>query len=154
SSLRRLLRNPLSFVWVYAFGWRVPESSAEPLVLDAVGVGDLVHEVLDSALRDLESTSGLASSDASAVMAAVDRATALAAANWESERAIPPAIIWRRTLDDAQLIAGRALAYSDTLLPGARAYSEVPFGGTEPKSEAKPPWDSSVPVTIPDTGFN
>jgi hypothetical protein len=37
SSLRRLLRNPLSFVWVYGFGWREPQSSAEPLVLDALG---------------------------------------------------------------------------------------------------------------------
>ena len=43
SSLRRLLRNPLSFVWIYAFGWREPQSSAEPLVLDALGVGDLAR---------------------------------------------------------------------------------------------------------------
>ena len=64
SSLRRLLRNPLSFVWVYAFGWREPQSSAEPLVLDALGVGDLVHMVLDRALRDLEAAGGLASADA------------------------------------------------------------------------------------------
>jgi RecB family exonuclease len=30
----------------------------------------------------------------------------------------------------------------------------VPFGGSEPKSDAETPWDSSAPVTIPDTGFN
>ena len=60
SSLRRLLRNPLSFVWVYAFGWREPQSSADPLVLDALGIGDLVHMVLDRALRDLEAGGGLA----------------------------------------------------------------------------------------------
>ena len=154
SSLRRLLRNPLGFVWVYAFGWRMPESSAEPLVLDALGVGDLVHMVLDGALRDLESADGLATADAAAIAAAVVRAAGLVAAEWESERAVPPAVIWGRTLDDARLTASQALTYGDELLPGARSYGEVPFGGLEPKSEAETPWDPRTQVTIPDTGFN
>ena len=154
SSLRRLLRNPLSFVWVYAFGWRVPESSAEQLVLDALGMGDLVHVVLDRALRDLESAGGLASADSAAITAAVDDAAGLIAADWENERAIPPAVIWKRTLDDARLLAGQALTYGDTPLPGARSYGEVPFGGSDPKSMAETPWDPTLPVTIPDTGFN
>ena len=64
------------------------------------------------------------------------------------------AVIWGRTLDDARVMAGRALSYGDDVLPGARAYGEVPFGGSEPKSDADTPWDASVPVTIPDTGFN
>ena len=154
SSLRRLLRNPLSFVWVYALGWRVPQSSAEPLVLDALGVGDLVHMVLDRALRDLEGAGGLASANAVTIEAAVRRAAESVAADWESERPIPPAVIWGRTLDDARLMAGRALSYGDDLLPDARSYGEVPFGGSEPKSDAEMPWDPGVPVTIPDTGFN
>jgi PD-(D/E)XK nuclease superfamily len=154
SSLQRLLRNPLSFIWVYAFGWRMPESSAEPLVLDALGVGDLVHMVLDSALRDLESVDGLAYADAAAIAAAVARAVRLVAARWESERAIPPAVIWGRTLDDVRLMASQALTYGDELLPGARSFGEVPFGGLEPKSEAETPWDPRMQVTIPDTGFN
>jgi hypothetical protein len=154
SSLRRLLRNPLSFVWVYAFGWREPQSSAEPLVLDALGVGDLVHMVLDRALRDLEAAGGLASSDAAAIDAAVSRAVEAVAADWESERPIPPAVIWGRTLDDARLMANRALSYGDDLLPGARSYGEVPFGGSQPKSEVERPWDPGVSVMIPGTGFN
>jgi hypothetical protein len=154
SSLRRLLRNPLSFVWVYAFGWREPQSSAEPLVLDALGIGDLVHMVLDRALRDLETGGGLASADTEIVEAAVARAAQAVAADWESERPVPPAVIWSRTLDDARVMAGRALTYGDDVLPGARAFGEVPFGGSEPKSDAETPWDASAPVTIPDTGFN
>lgn len=153
SSLRRLLRNPLSFVWVYAFGWREPQSSAEPLVLDALGVGDLVHMVLDRALRDLEAAGGLAFAGTEAIEAAVDQAARDVAAVWESERPIPPAVIWRRTLDDARLMASRALSFGDHLLPGTRSYGEVPFGGLEPRSEAEPPWNPSVPVTIPDTGL-
>ncbi|MGY4573731.1 PD-(D/E)XK nuclease family protein [Bradyrhizobium sp. USDA 3256] len=154
SSLRRLLRNPISFVWVYAFGWREPQSSAEPLVLDALGVGDLVHMVLDRALRDLEAAGGLASAGAAAIEAAVQRAAQSVAADWESERPVPPAVIWGRTLDDARLMAGRALSYGDDLLSGARSYGEVPFGGSEPKSEAETPWDPGAPVTIPDAGFD
>jgi hypothetical protein len=154
SSLRRLLRNPLSFVWIYAFGWREPQSSAEPLVLDALGVGDLVHMVLDHALRDLEATGGLASADSSVIEAAVGRAAQAVAADWESERPVPPTVIWGRTLDDARLMAGRALSYGDEVLPDARSYGEVPFGGSQPKSEAETPWDPGAPVTIPGTGFN
>jgi hypothetical protein len=52
------------------------------------------------------------------------------------------------------VMAGRALTYGDDVLPDARAYGEVPFGGSEPKSDAETPWDPSVPVTIPDAGFN
>lgn len=153
SSLRRLLRNPLSFTWVYAFGWREPQSSAEPLVLDALGIGDLVHMVLERALRKLEIGGGLVSASTEAIDAAVAEATEAVAADWESARPVPPAIIWRRTLDDARVMAGRALSYGDDPLPGARSYGEVPFGGSQPKSDTETPWDASTPVTIPDTGF-
>ena len=154
SSLRRLLRNPLSFLWVYAFGWREPQSSAEPLVLDALGIGDLVHMVLDHALRKLETGGGLVSSDIEAIEAAVAEAAQAVAAVWESGRPVPPAVIWQRTLKNARVMAGRALSYGDDVLPGARSYGEVPFGGSEPKSDAETPWDARKPVTIPDTGFN
>src|ERR1700730_16295367 len=51
SSLRRLLRNPLGYVWLYGMRLRAPESGADPLVLDALGIGDLLHMTLDRALR-------------------------------------------------------------------------------------------------------
>jgi hypothetical protein len=154
SSLRRLLRNPLSFLWVYAFGWGEPQSSAEPLVVDALGIGDLVHMVLDRALRKLETGGGLVSSDIEAIEAAVAEAAQAVAADWESERPVPPAVIWQRTLEDARVMAGRALSYGEDVLPGALSYGEVPFGGSEPKSDAETPWDARKLVTIPDTGFN
>ena len=92
--------------------------------------------------------------DAKAIEAAVARAAQAVAADWESERPVPPTVIWSRTLDDARVMAGRALSYGDDVLPGARSYGEVPFGGLEPKSDAETPWDASAPVAIPDTGFN
>lgn len=154
SSLRRLMRNPIGFLWVYAFGWRVPQSTVEPLVLDALSVGDLVHMILDRALRDLEAAGGPVAADGAAIEAAVNGGVAAVAADWESERPMPPSVIWKRTLDDARLMAKQALSYRDNLLPDAHSYSEVPFGGMESKSEAKTPWDPRAPVTIPNTGFN
>jgi hypothetical protein len=153
SSLKTLLRSPLGFVWRYAFGWKTPQSSAEPLVLDPLAAGDLIHLVLDRALRNLEAAGGLASADANAIDAAVAEAAGTVAAQWESERPVPPNVIWGRTLGDARVLAGQALAYGDDHLSGSRSYGEVPFGGSEPKSEAELPWDASLPVTIPDTGF-
>ena len=153
SSLKTLLRSPLGFLWRYAFGWKSPQSSAEPLVLDALAAGDLIHLVLDRALRTLETAGGLASANASAIERAVAEAVGAVALDWESERPIPPNVIWGRTLADARLLAAQALAYGDAHLPGSRSYGEVPFGGSEPKTTAELPWDASLPVTIPDTGF-
>ncbi|SAL19597.1 PD-(D/E)XK nuclease family protein [Caballeronia telluris] len=154
SSLRRLLRNPLGYLWLYAFGWREQESDAEPLMLDAPSVGNLVHEVLDLALRDLERANGVAKSDAETIAAAVERAATTVAAQWENECALPPGVIWRRTLDDTRSMARVALGWHDDTLPGARAWGEVPFGGSAPKSDADLPWDAQATVSIPDTGFN
>ena len=50
-------------------------------------------------------------------------------------------------------LPARALTYGDKLLPDARAYGEVAFGGVEPKSDTDSPWDPMTPVEIPDTGF-
>ena len=60
SSLRMLLRNPLGFVWHYGLGWHAPESGADPLTLDALAKGNLVHQTLDRALQTLEADGGLA----------------------------------------------------------------------------------------------
>ena len=57
------MRNPLGFVWRYGLRWRAPESGDDPLVLDALAMGDLVHMTLDRALRTLEANGGLASRD-------------------------------------------------------------------------------------------
>ncbi|CAD6559582.1 hypothetical protein LMG27952_06902 [Paraburkholderia hiiakae] len=154
SSLQRLLRDPLGYLWTYALGWSEQKSAAEPLMLDALSIGNLVHAVLDLALRDLERTQGAANAAPDAVAAAVERAATVVAGEWESEQALPPGVIWRRTLDDARSMARTALNWHDDALPAGRAYAEVPFGGSAPKSEADIPWDAQARVEIPDTGFH
>lgn len=153
SSLRQLLRNPIGFVWHYGLRWRAPESGDDPLVLDALAMGDLVHLTLDQALRALEANGGLAAATAQEIASAVDGAAGDVAEFWETERPVPPRVIWQRTLDEARELSRRALAFGDERLPGARAFGEVPFGGTEPKTDVVPPWDATAIVEIPDAGF-
>lgn len=152
SSLKSLLRNPLGFVWRYALNWKTPQSSTEPLVLDALQTGDLIHMVLDRTLRVLEASGGLALADTRAIEAAVASAATEIASEWEAGRPVPPGVIWGRTLTDARDLSARALAY-DEHAPGTISYGEVPFGGSEIKSDAELPWSAGIPVDIPGAGF-
>ena len=153
SSLRQLLRNPLGFVWRYGLRWRAPESGEEPLTLDARAMGDLIHRSLDLALRTLEEDGGLAAASVERIAASMEEATINVARLWESEQAIPPPMIWRRTLDEVRTLGAWALAFRDEQAGNATAYGEVPFGGAEPKSDAAIPWDATAPVEVPGTGF-
>jgi PD-(D/E)XK nuclease superfamily len=152
-SLRRLLRNPLGYVWLYGIHLHAPKSGADPLVLDALGIGDLVHMTLDRALRTLEAEGGLTAANPARIVAVVDEAATETAGLWETERAVPPKVIWRHTLEDARLLAVRALTYGDKPFADVRSYSEVPFGGSEAKSAGDIPWDAAATVEIPETGF-
>ena len=153
SSLRQALRNPLGFVWRYGLRWRTPERGEEPLVLDALAMGELVHRTLELALRALEADGGLSAASVERIGAAVDGAAGKVAQTWQSDRAVPPAVIWRRTLDDVRTLCTRALAYREEQLSGARAYGEVPFGGAAPTSDVELPWDPGAAVEIPGAGF-
>ena len=153
SSLRLLLRNPLGFVWRYGLRWRAPESGEDPLVLDALAIGDLVHQTLDRALRTLEEEGGLAGASEERIGTAMDSAATEIAASWEAAQAVPPPVIWRRTLDRVRELGGRALSFRDEDLADACAFGEVPFGGSEPKSDGAIPWDARAAVEIAGTGF-
>lgn len=153
SSLRLLLRNPQAFVWKYAFHWEAPEVGIEPLVLDALNFGNLVHHTLDLALQELEAAGGLSAANEATITTAIRHAMDRAAVEWETNEAVPPSLIWRHTLEDVAQTSIKALSFGSEALPGARAYSEVPFGGTEPKSGGAIPWDAAAPVTIPGTDF-
>ena len=153
SSLRMLLRNPLGFVWRYGLGWRAPGSGEDPLVLDALAMGDLVHQALDLALRTLEEDGGLAGASEVRIGAAMDAAATEIARSWEAGQTVPPSVIWRRTLDEVRALGSRALGHRDANLADARAYGEVPFGGSEPKTDGAVPWDPGAPVEIAGAGF-
>ena len=50
SSLKMLLRNPLGFVWKRALHLKAPETSTDPIVLEPLAFGNLVHAILEVAL--------------------------------------------------------------------------------------------------------
>jgi len=153
SSLKLLLRNPLGFVWRYGMNLKMSKSSSETLVLDALGMGDLVHMTLDNALKELEAGSGLANASQSEIASAVHSAASTIAENWENERATPPSAIWQKSLQEARDLATNALTYRDENLPKSRSYGEVPFGGAALKTDTPSPWDIDRLVEIPGTGF-
>jgi hypothetical protein len=153
SSLRQLLRNPLGFVWQYGLSFTPPESGEDPLVLDALDTGNLVHHTLDRALRILEGAGGLAAAAPAQIERAVHEASRAVADAWESEHPVPPKVIWQKTLADTRELSHKALSFEDEPLPGSRSTGEVPFGGAKPRTEGRWPWNILTPVSIPECGF-
>ncbi len=93
TSLQILLRNPLGFVWKYAFGLKTPLAEEEPFRLDALTFGTLTHEILDAALKSLEISSGLGDAPRNAIAAAVAQATGQVGLGWQAATAIPPPLL-------------------------------------------------------------
>ena len=58
SSLAQLLRDPLGYLWQYGFGWSAPDETDEPLTLDPLAFGNLLHEILQGAIGLLEEKPG------------------------------------------------------------------------------------------------
>ena len=153
SSLTQLPRNPLGFVWRYALRWRAPEIGEEPVMLEPQELGELVHGILDRALRRVETHGGLSAASPEQIENAVAEGAAEIAMQWEIERAVPPPIIWRRTLETACEMSRCGLLARDGALGEATAYGEVAFGGGSSRPEGAAPWDPGRIVEIPDTGF-
>lgn len=153
SSLAKLLRNPLGFTWTYALGVRAPESAEESLVLDARRSGILLHDTLDHAVRLLEEEGGLAAARPDQVTAAIETAATAVTSRWQGEQAVPPLVVWRRTVEEAKQTALNALQHPEPPLSGQKSYTEVPFGGQAAKSDGAIPWDPTTTVAIADTSF-
>jgi hypothetical protein len=154
TSLKVLLRNPLGYVWRYGLGWRAREASTEQLTLDRRNFGNLVHNVLERAVLALEASGSLASASHAKKQAAVGAAVREVAHDWQEQQAIPPALVWQATLQQAGGMALAALAIDGASMAGARAYVEVPFGGSESRTDgAAIPWPHTHPIVIPGTAL-
>jgi RecB family exonuclease len=154
SSLRLLLRDPLGFVWKYALGWRQPEEAEEPTTLDALSIGNLVHEVLRETVDELERGSGLANAAVPRIEAAIAAAEGEVARRWETEEAVPPRITWDNARRRARDLASRALAYPLERLADQTSWTEVPFGISAGAAAEYHdlPWNAAQPIEIPGTG--
>lgn len=161
SSLVKLLRDPLGYLWTYGFGWSEPKETDEPLTLDPLAFGNLLHEILDEAVTLLESArpGGLASAIVDEIVQAVEAAGDKVVARWDDTRPIPPPVVWRRKRVEAAELAKIALSYREDPLADQRSWAEVPFGGdrrTEVLTEEARlalPWDPVTTVAIPGTNI-
>ncbi len=151
--LRRLVRDPLGFVWRYGLHWQAPAEDEEPLGLDSAAFGSLTHRVLELAVNALEAAGGLADADAAQIAAATVAAVDRAADEYERTQPVPPRLLWRRTLTEVRDLARTALAWDDAPLPGQRSFAEIEFGYVEATARSGWPWDPGAAVEIPGTGL-
>lgn len=151
TSIRRLLRDPAGFVWRYALGWRSPEFEQQPLVLSRPVFGELVHELMRRAIDALEPDPGVSKASETEIRKAVDTAVEVVARSWPLERAVPPRLLWRHTLQEAAQFTFRGLTVDDSVLADTRSWSELPFGEESATDTAGFPWDADRLVTIPNT---
>jgi ATP-dependent helicase/DNAse subunit B len=155
SSLTTLLTNPLGYLWKYALHFDSPKSEDETgFALDNLTIGSLVHDIADRALREISETGTLGKADPQEISDAVAKAAIKAAEELDRQSGLPPEAIWHNQFERAKEMARRALAYRDESMPNATSWSEVPFGGAEPKHDGGAPWEYSAPVTIRGTEFD
>lgn len=156
TSLKLLLRDPIRFVWQYALGWREPEESEEPLILDALGFGSFVHDILEMAVSTLESNGGFAKATAAQLKASIGSAIATLVKSWEIEQAVPPPVMWKHAQQLAADLALKALTHPLEPLPAQTSWTEVPFGaGSDPRADRHNlPWTANQKVEIPGTGLH
>lgn len=131
TSLRKMLRDPISFVWQYCLGFRAPEYEDEPLLVDPRQFGNLLHAILQLTVDTLEKQGGFLSVPKSELISAIRRARIIVGNQVATEQPIPPDLIWKQTLDRAQKMAVQALTFDFEQLPGQTTFCEIPFGNEE-----------------------
>ncbi|PBB17339.1 PD-(D/E)XK nuclease family protein [Mesorhizobium sp. WSM4313] len=145
TSLRRLLRDPLGYVWLRVLGMTAPELAVQPLQLDAMTFGELVHELLRLAVDRMPS---VVSATPEEIDSALEAAVKSIAEDWPLTRAVPPRLLWLDTIDEARRRARRGLTVDDRFGPGTQSFSEVPFGTPESQAKNSVPWHENQQVLI------
>jgi RecB family exonuclease len=146
TSARRLLRDPLGFVWESALRWRPAEVHKDLLALDRPAFGDLIHELIRRTVDNLEPVPGLNRATREELEESMLTAGKAILARWPSERPVPPPLLWQRTIDEGVRLALGGLLLDDKLMPGTASRSEVPVGS---RAAHEPhPWEVAGPVIL------
>jgi hypothetical protein len=153
TSLKLLLRDPIRFTWRYALGWKQPEDADEPLRLEPLAFGNIVHGLLQAAVEALEAAGGLARATPAQIEEALELALKTTIADWESEQPVPPGLIWRNAVERVRRVSSAALSYPLEPFIGQTSWTEVPFGTDGPHGANNNPWRSDQSVEIPRTGI-
>ena len=151
----------MGYLWTYGFGWREPEETDEPLTLDPLAFGKLLHEILEEAVTRLEDAGadGFAGASTETIGQAIEQATEIVKTRWDEDRPVPPPVVWERKRVEAMELAAIALTLDEDPLPDQRSWAEIPFGA-DPQAEVLSedvrialPWDPTSKVTIAGTAI-
>jgi hypothetical protein len=153
TSLTRLLRDPLGFVWQYALGWGAQLLKELPLTLPPDEFGRLVHELLRRSVDALEPSPGFIVAQAHEIEAALGEAVKVVTESWPLERPVPPHVLWINTVRQAAEMSLAGLTLEKFTEAGTKSWTEVPFGqtGAQVANPRELPWDPALPVLVPGT---
>ena len=156
TSLSRLLRDPLAYVWYYALGWRDLVHKERGLVLPSDDMGRLVHELLRRAVDHFEPKPGFTVAARHEVEEALAIAAAAVIESWPLVTNVPPPVLWTNTVRQAAEMSLVGLAFETFTETGTRSWTEVPFGAEirEGDPPVSLPWDSARPVVLPGTDIH
>ena len=103
TSLAKLLRDPLGYLWTYGFQWKEPDETEEPLQLDALAIGGILHETLERVVSGLE----LAKPGGFGTAPGASIAAAVAADNLQAGTTFPEAFICKVPQNDCMMSLGK-----------------------------------------------
>jgi hypothetical protein len=156
TSLSRLLRDPLAYVWYYALGWRDLVHKERRLVLPADDMGRLVHELLRRTVDHLEPKPGFTVAARHEIEEAIAIASADVIESWPLVTNVPPPVLWTNTVRQAAEMSLAGLTFETFTETGTHSWTEVPFGGEirEGDPPVSLPWDPARPVVLPGTDIH
>lgn len=140
TSLRLMARDPLAFLWRYAIDMRPVALAEMPLALDRLAFGELVHELLARTIDALEPAPGLVRASRDEIEVALTGAVNHVGRQWPLERAVPPTLLWKHSLDEAARRGLRGLTIDERFEADTTSWSEVGFGLATAPEGAQAPW--------------
>jgi ATP-dependent helicase/DNAse subunit B len=152
TSLVRMIRDPLGYVWKYALGFDAPEFVDEPVLVDARVKGNILHAILRAALERLKPKGGFQNVSEQVLRDEVRKARASVGVRMEQSQPIPPTLIWVSALDEAERMAVETLSRDFGGGEGTQSWAEVPFGGDLKWLPEDLPWPADLEVVIAGTG--
>ena len=110
-------------------------------------------ELIRRAIDALEPAPGVARASETEIENAVQAAVETVAAAWPLERAVPPPLLWRHTLEEAARLTVRGLTVDDSVMADTRSWTELAFGEEGAAAAAGFPGPPDRAVTLPGTAI-
>ena len=128
SSLSKLAKDPLAFVWRYGLGWDEADPHPNDLILNARAWGNVIHEVLEETIASLEVVTTIAQNDDEKTRKAIEHACDTVQRRWREMGTAPTEGVWSRSIERAAAMAAWVLKHGPTSETTAKSVGEVPWG--------------------------